>query len=73
MLSKMQQSYYRKQRTGKYQVTTSPKKEDDTDSDKKGPLPWNNYLGGTRMRTHHEDKRKNQVTTIAGKEDDTAP
>ena len=58
-------------RDGKHQVTTSAKKEDDTDSDKKGPLPCNDYLGDTRMRTRHEDKRKNQVTTRTEKEDNT--
>ena len=52
-----------------HQVTTSAKKKDDTDSDKKGPLPWNNYLGDTRIRTCHEDKRKKQVATTAEKED----
>ena len=55
----------------KHQATTSPKKEDNTDSDKKGILSWNNYSDYTRMRTHHVDKRKNQVTTTAEKEDDT--
>ena len=44
---------------------------DDTDSNKKGPLPWGGYLGDTKMRTGHEHKRKNQATATADKEDDT--
>ena len=51
-------------RDGNHQVTTSARKEDDTDSDKKGPVLGNDYLCDTRTRTHHEDKRKNQITTI---------
>ena len=45
--------------------------EKETNQDKKGPLPWNNYLGDPRMRTHHEDKKKNQVITTAEKKDNT--
>ena len=55
----------------KHQVTSSAKKEDNTDSDKKGPLSLNGYSDDTRMRIRHEDKRKNQVTTTTEKEDDT--
>ena len=54
----------------KHQVTSSAKKEDNTDLDKKGPISWNGYSDDTRMRIRHEDKRKNQVTTTAEKEDD---
>ena len=54
-------------RDGKHQVPTSARKEDATDSDKKGPLPCNHYLGDTEIRTDQEDKRKNQVTTTADK------
>ena len=58
-------------RDGKHQVTTLARKEDDTDSDKKGTLPRNSYLGGTEIRTYHEDKRKNQVPITTEKEDNT--
>ena len=59
-------------RDGKYQVTTSARKEGDTDSDKKGPLPCNDYLGDTlQNQDMSKDKRKNQVKTTAEKEDDT--
>ena len=47
------------------------KAEDDTNSDKNGSLLCKGYLGDTEIRTDHEDKRKNQVTTTADKEDDT--
>ena len=50
-------------RDGKNQATTSARKEDDTNSDKKGPSPCNGYLGNTEIMTDHEDKRKTQVTT----------
>ena len=49
---------------GKHQLITSARKEDAAYSDKKGPLPCNGYLGDTEVRTDHEDKRKNQITTI---------
>ena len=57
--------------SGKMKVPNIVQMEKETSQDKKGPLPWNDYLGGPRMRTHHEDKKKNQVTTTAEKEDDT--
>ena len=56
-------------RDGKHQVTTSARKEDDTDSNKKGPLPCSGYLGDAEIRTDHEDNRKNQATTTVDKED----
>ena len=56
-------------RGGKHQVTTSARKEDDTDSNKKGPLPCSGYLGDAEIRTDHEDNRKNQATTTVDKED----
>ena len=56
---------------GKMEVPDIARMEKETNQDKKGPLPWNGYLGDPRMRSRHEDKRKNQVTTVAEKEDDT--
>ena len=54
----------------KMEVPDIGQMEKKTNQDKKGPLAWNTYLGDPRMRTYHEDKRKNQVTTAAEKEDD---
>ena len=31
----------------------------ETNQDKKGPLPWNDYFESPRMRTRHKDKKKN--------------
>ena len=45
--------------------------EKETKQDKKGLLSWNDNLGDPSIRSRHEDKRKNQVTTTAEKEDDT--
>jgi len=45
--------------------------EKEINQDKEGPLSWNNCLGDPSMRSYHEDKRKNQVTATAEKEDDT--
>ena len=56
---------------GKMEVPDIARMEKETNQDKKGPLPWNGCLGDPRMRPHHEDKRKNQVTTTAEKEDNT--
>ena len=43
--------------------------------DKKGPLPWDDFMGGDfgfpYQRENKADKKKNQVTTSAKMEDDT--
>ena len=57
----------------KMKVTNIVRMEKKTNQDKKGPLPWNDCVGGPKMRTRHKDKKKDQVTTVAGKEDDTNP
>ena len=48
--------------------------ENKTNQDKKGPLPWDNFMGNdvgfSYQRENKTDKEKNQVTTSAGKEDD---
>ena len=44
--------------------------EKETNQDRKGALSRNNYLGNPSMRSCHEDKRNNQVTTTTEKEDD---
>ena len=56
---------------GKMEVPDIVQTEKETNQDKKGPLLWNNYFGDPSTRSRHEDKRKNQVTTTAEKEDDT--
>ena len=56
---------------GEMEIPDILQMEKETNQDKKGPLSWNDYLGDPSMRPCHKDKRKNQVTTTAEKEDDT--
>ena len=56
---------------GKMEVPDIAQMEKETNQGIKGPSSWNDDLGNPRMRSRHEGKRKNQVTTTAEKEDDT--
>ena len=56
---------------GKMEIPDIVQMEKETNQDKKWPLSWNDDLGDPSMRSCREDKRKNQVTTTAEKEDDT--
>ena len=55
----------------KTEVPNIVRMEKETNQNKKGSLPWSDYSGDTKIRARHEDKRKNQVTITADKEDDT--
>jgi len=56
---------------GMMEIPNIVQMEKETNQDKKWHLSLNNDLGDSSMRSRHEDKRKNQVTTTAEKEDDT--
>ena len=61
---------------GKMKVPNMTRMEKETNQDRKGPLlPWDNVMGNDfgfpYQRGNKKDKEKNQVTTSAGKEDDT--
>ena len=56
---------------GKIEVPDIVQMEKETNQDKKGAFSWTDYSGDPSTRSRHEDKRKNQVTTTAEKEDDT--
>ena len=58
---------------GKMEIPDIIQMEKKANLDKKGPAPWNDYLGDHRMGTRHREERKNQVTTTAEKEDKTDP
>ena len=56
---------------GKMEVPDIAQMRKEINQEKKGPLPWNDYLGDPRMRSRQEEKRENQVTTTAEQEDNT--
>ena len=60
---------------GKMKVPDTVQMDKETNQNKKGPLPWANFMGNdagfSYQRENKTDKEKNQIITSAGKQDDT--